>query len=189
MTAILNMPSTHDYEQPIVHTRAYYNDHIDLANFPKLVLNNSNGYHNLLVSDYFQTSAGYFWVQPIRCELIDSSMELVWNDQDQPSQDFNSETFEKFEKENDREFKNIYSLMHIKNSDYKSLPVSPRLFSSVLTDYMHNLVFTRQLYQDFVDYKNYIKAQKRKKRVNYQQNLKEKIAEGYRFEAEQYQNE
>ena len=162
----------------ILHTRAYHNGHIDTTTFPKLILQDSGkGYNDLRKSGYCRTDGSYFFVTPINHEKIDDSMTLDWRVENHlPTRIVDSESFTLFAEQTDREFKNIFALMHIKHHNFKNFPVSPHLFNLVLSDYMQNLVFTRWLYKDFVDYKNFIKEQKRKKRVNHKVNVKERAS-------------
>lgn len=156
-------------KEPILHTRASYNDYPDTPNFPKLK------FQNMESSNVVRMGYCHLYADPVPLQDVDSALELDWDNQ--PSRDYNMETFSKFKKENDLEFKNIFSLMHLmhqKQKDFGRRYTDSKLVEAVLAEYLHNLVFTRWLYQDFAEYKKYVKEQKRKKRLNYQTNVRER---------------
>ena len=157
-------------DQPILHTKASLHDYSDAPYFPKFDVS-----ENIRKSGLIHMTSAHLYAKPVPCEIIDSSLKLQWSNR--PSRAYSTNTLEQFNKENDLEFKNIFSLMHLvhlNQQDHGWRPVDPKLVTAILAEYLHNLVFTKWLYQDFVEYQKYVKEQKRKKRQNYQRNLRER---------------
>ena len=161
-------------KKQILLTRASMNGYPDKDYIPKMELGSTH--NHLRFSGYFLNGPCdyYYDLQPVenQRQLIQNSVNLCWSNR--PVRDFNAETFDKFCKEQDLEYKNIFAILHNKSQCYQNKPVEPKLFNDILDEYLYNLVFTRWLYKDFVEYKHHVKAQKRKKRLNYQQNVRQR---------------
>lgn len=105
--------------------------------------------------------------------LVESSIELKW---DKPNFNCYDElTYQAFNKKLGSEFKVMFLLSMVKNEKFPSEPISAELFDNIIQNYLDNLVFTKWLYHDFVEYKNYVRDQKKRRRDNYKQNVRERL--------------
>ena len=109
----------------------------------------------------------------IDINLISDSLDLVW---DKPPQNvYNLETMQKFQKLTDLEFKHCLLFSSLKTSKCPDTPISHKMYEVLMGNYLNNLVFTRWLYYGFMEYKEYVREQKKRKRDNHKKNLKERL--------------
>ena len=101
---------------------------------------------------------------------ISNSAHLIWDNP--PKRNYDQASFDAFDKNNDLEFKNIFLICKIKEMKYPNQPISKEVFNLLMLNYMNNLVFTRWLYKDFIEFKQYVTSQKKQKRDNYKNNLR-----------------
>ena len=69
----------------------------------------------------------------------------------------------------------MFLLSMVKNEKFPREPVSGELFDNLIQNYLDNLVFTKWFYHYFVEYKNYVRDQKKWRRDNYKQNVRERL--------------
>ena len=167
-------------EKRFLHTRACVNGYPDEKYFPRLELADDSmlNFNLLRYSEYLKvcdSDLNKLCLTPIESKKIDDAFQINWVDR--PVKDWCEENYEKFSREQNREFKNIFSIFQIAHRDYPDKAVDGKLFKAILTEYLHNLVFTKWLYHDFISYKHYVKDQKKKKRQNYKKNLHERKLE------------
>ena len=104
-------------------------------------------------------------------DYISKSIDLNWCDQ--PYQGyFSNKRWEVEKKEIDMEFKQICSFLMLKEKHQPNEPVATELFELFAHNYLCNLVHTRWLYNDYMNYKKHVASQKKRKRDNYKKNLK-----------------
>lgn len=75
----------------------------------------------------------------------------------------------------DSAFKESFCMLNVMIEEFPLSSVSSNLFNEVLENYLNNMIFTKWLYHDFMEYKSYVRDQKKRKRNNYKQNLRERL--------------
>ena len=162
-------------EFPEFYTRSYFNNNGDQYKYPEIT--KTAKYEQLYNQQFLKRTPFEDSVTMVGVDqsVFNSVIDLNWPDIN--FEQYNEETFEKYKETTDLEFKHCYLFNKIKNHFYPSNAVSSELYDNLMQNYLNNLVFTRWLYQHFIDFKQNVRAQKKNKRDNYKRNLRERLNE------------
>lgn len=192
-----------NYPAPSIYSRSYFNSNSDYSKYPETTLTN-DFYHladsnfvkvnmpyvfgakeeNQDLSKFYEYLKMHYptlehntgvTMSKIDPELISSSVTLDWDWEDQNNfGTYDEESWKMFQRDIDLEFKHVWLFSKLKSDCYPNEPVSKMFVDNLISNYLNNLVHTRGLYKDFMEFKNYITSQKKRKRDNHKRNLRDK---------------
>lgn len=177
---ILDLVETEGPNGPVIYSRSYFNSNRDFNHYPIIEIESIPNYTKLYNSNFVQPfkhkhiSCHGITTNKISKDLISSTLLLDWNNQPK-IKNYDEDTLQTFNDTIDLEFKNCFLLSKIKSEKYPNEPISKKLFDVLIQNYLNNLVFSRWLYNDFIEYKTFVKQQKKRRRVNHKNNVRDRL--------------
>ena len=158
-------------DNPVIYSRSYFNGNQDFKLYPKI--EPTIECLKLSGTRLVDICNNAVTMGKVDLTLISDSLDLVWDKPPTIVHDF--EEMQQFHKLTDLEFKHCLLFSSLKTSKSPASPISHKMYEAIMANYLNNLVFTRWLYHDFMEYKEYVREQKKRKRTNHKKNLRERL--------------